>query len=193
MATEFELKYRCTPSRRKEILSAIPGEWEETAMSTTYFDTPRGDLSRRRWTLRHRKEGSKDVCTLKTPGSDNARGEWELECDDIFQAVPKLAAASGHLELVHLASAGLVVACGARFTRLSILLEAQGCVAELALDEGVLLGGGKEVPLCEAELELKSGSQEALISYAREFQTRFSLSEESKSKFARAKALAQEE
>jgi len=193
MATEFELKYCCDPARLAAIREAFPGEWVQTPMSTTYYDTPDGTLSRRRWTLRHRKEGSKDICTLKTPAPGGARGEWELECDDIAWAISHLAAASGCAELEVLAKKGLVIACGARFTRLSSLLELEGCTAELALDEGILLGGGREISLCEAELELKSGSPEALVAFASQFQTRFSLSPEPRSKFARAKALAQED
>lgn len=193
MSTEFELKYCCPPTRLRDIWAAHPGDWAETPMSTTYYDTPAAALSQRRWTLRHRKEGSTDVCTLKTPGDRGARGEWELECDDIFHAVPHLTAVSGCAELAQLAESGLVAACGARFTRLSRLLELEGCTAELALDEGVLLGGGREIPLCEVELELKSGSRDALAAFAREFQARFGLSEEPRSKFARAKALAQED
>jgi len=64
MATEFELKYRCTPEDQARIRAAFPGEWTETPMSTTYFDTVEGQLSKLRWTLRHRKEGNKDICTL---------------------------------------------------------------------------------------------------------------------------------
>ena len=193
MATEFELKYRCTPELLAQIQAAYPGSWTRTPMSTTYFDTPDAELSRRHWTLRHRKEGEKDICTLKTPAPGNARGEWELECADITRAVPHLAAACGIGDLETLAAKELIAACGARFTRLSRILELQGCTAELALDEGILLGCGREIPLCEAELELKSGDPADLVDFASLFQAKFNLSVESKSKFARAKALAQEE
>jgi inorganic triphosphatase YgiF len=63
--------------------------------------------------------------------------------------------------------------------------------AELALDSGVLLGGGREIPLCEAELELKSGSKDAMIHYAQILACRFKLVPERKSKFRRAAALAE--
>ena len=187
MATEFELKYRCTGADQTRIRAAFPGAWTETPMSTTYFDTADGQLSRLRWTLRHRREGDRDVCTLKTPGENNARGEWETECADILEALPILAEASG-LALPE----QLVEVCGARFTRLSRILELEGCTAELALDAGVLLGGGRQIPLCEVELELKSGDQAALTAFAGSFQAKFGLSQEPESKFARAKALAQE-
>ena len=60
---------------------------------------------------------------------------------------------------------------------------------ELALDRGVLLGGGKEAPLCEVELELKSGSEETLVALAEAIAREFSLSPEPKSKFQRAREL----
>lgn len=193
MATEFELKYRCTPEDHSAIREAFPGNWTETPMATTYYDTQEGALSHLRWTLRHRKEGSSDVCTLKTPAPDGARWEWELNCPNIHDAIAHFAAVSGHSELKDLTAKGLVTACGARFTRLSKLLELEGCTAELALDAGVLLAGNRECLLCEAELELKSGSEAALTTFAEDFRQRFHLTIEPKSKFARAKALAQEE
>lgn len=193
MATEFELKYRCSPDVHSRILAAFPGAWTQTPMSTTYYDTADGRLSRHHWTLRHRREGGRDVCTLKTPAPGGARDEWELECSDIARAIPRLAEASGCEELTALAAQGLAAVCGARFTRRSCLLTPDGCTAELALDEGVLLGGEREIPLCETELELKSGDPEALLAFAAAFQAEFGLSIEPKSKFARAKALAQED
>ena len=50
-------------------------------------------------------------------------------------------------ELYGFLQAGFIPVCGARFTRLAGLIDAPGCTVELALDEGFLLGGGKEQPL----------------------------------------------
>ena len=60
---------------------------------------------------------------------------------------------------------------------------------ELAIDAGVLTGGGREIPLCEVEVELKSGSQDACDRYAEALATRFGLTPEPQSKFRRALAL----
>ena len=57
----------------------------------------------------------------------------------------------------------------------------------------MLSGGGREQPLCELELELKSGSQEAAVALAEELAARYSLREEPKSKFRRAMDLAEGE
>ncbi len=61
---------------------------------------------------------------------------------------------------------------------------------ELALDRGVLTGSGREKPLCEVEVELKSGDQEAADAFAQELVRQFSLKPEQASKQARALALA---
>ena len=63
---------------------------------------------------------------------------------------------------------------------------------EIALDEGVLTGGGKELPLCELEAELKEGSREAMDAFAEELAQIYGMQAESKSKFARAIALYKE-
>lgn len=193
MGTEFELKYRAHRVGLEEIRAAFPGAWAVIPMETTYYDTVNGAISRRRWTLRHRLEGETRVCTLKTPAPGGARGEWEVTGQSIGGALPELAQLSGEAFLETLTEDDLVVACGARFTRMSRLLEFPGCTAELALDTGALLGGGGELDFSEVELELKSGDPQALVEYAAGFAARFGLTPEPLSKFARAKALALEE
>ena len=79
--------------------------------------------------------------------------------------------------------------CGARFPRLAKTLTLPDCTVELALDAGALMGGGRTEPLCEVEVELKSGSADAAEAFAAELARTFSLSPESRSKFARARAL----
>ena len=63
---------------------------------------------------------------------------------------------------------------------------------ELALDEGILFAGSKEIPLCEVEVEHKSGSQSATDALGRQLADIYNLQEEKKSKFARALALYKE-
>ena len=111
-----------------------------------------------------------------------------------FQALSKeLCKLSGSRELLVLTAEGLEPVCGARFTRQAGLLEAEGCRLELALDSGVLLGGGRELPLCEIEAELKDGSEEAAAAFAAGLAAKYSLTAESRSKFRRALMLAKGE
>ena len=190
MGKEFELKYAADP----QILSAIAKEFDQLAeisMETTYYDTADKDFSARQMTLRRRYENGRSVCTLKAPDGDNRRKEFETEAPTIEAAIPVLCKLSGWSELATLAEKGLVVACGAKFIRRAAIIDQPDCVLEIALDSGILLGGGREVPLCELEIELKSGSEAAATQYATILATQFGLRREPKSKFARAKALAE--
>ena len=67
MAVEYELKYRASAETLDRIQADFPGNYTVTEMTTTYYDTPGGDLAKLFWTLRHRREGDKHICTLKTP------------------------------------------------------------------------------------------------------------------------------
>ena len=56
---------------------------------------------------------------------------------------------------------------------------------------GDLTGGGRTALLCELELELKQGSEEALSAFARALMATYHLSEQPLSKLQRARALAE--
>ena len=188
MGIEFELKYRATPEILTAVAAEIVGENCRYKMATTYYDTPDRALSRRHCTLRRRMENETSVCTLKMTAPAGSRAEFEVERENILLAVPELCKLSEFHSLMSLAP-NLTEICGARFDRLAITVHLRDCTLELALDEGVLLGAGKEIPLCELEVELKSGSREAAKAYARALALRYGLTPEPQSKFSRASAL----
>ncbi|MBQ2855013.1 MAG: CYTH domain-containing protein [Oscillospiraceae bacterium] len=190
MGTEFELKYRAVPEQIAAIRDAF-GPFREISMETTYYDAPDRSLSARKWTLRRRLENGVSICTLKTPGTGDVRGEWETECGTISDAIDELCKLGAPAALAELTAAGLVEVCGARFTRLACLIGDAGCKVELALDQGVLLGGGREIPLCEVEAELKEGSETAAVAFAKGLADKFGLVPETASKFKRALGLAE--
>lgn len=192
MGREFELKY----SASAEAFAALGAKWEDftvISMETTYFDTPDSALSQRHITLRRRMENGVSVCTVKTPDGTHGRGEWELEETDIMAAIPMLCKLGASEELLDLTRNGVEIVCGARFTRRAKLIELSGCTVELALDEGVLIGGGRELPLREVEVELKSGPEVVAIAFAQALAKMYGLVPEEKSKFARAQKLAKGE
>ena len=193
MGVEYELKFSATAAQQTAIREAFPGAAQVISMETTYYDTPGGDLARRHITLRRRMENGVCVCTLKTPAPGAARGEWDCRKDSIEEAIPELCKLSGYHPLLMLTVHGVQPLCGARFTRQALVVQQPDFTAELALDSGVLLGGSKEIPLCEVELELKEGSEAALNDFAAAFAQRFGLEIEKKSKFSRARALAKGE
>ena len=191
MGTEFELKYAATAAQLDVLKQRYP-TLRTIRMETTYYDNPKGDFSRLKWTFRRRMENEKSVCTLKTPMKGLGRAEFEAECADILDAVPELIEQGAPAELTDLVSGGIFPSCGAKFTRLAGLLELPGGTAELALDEGVLLGGGKELPFREVEMELKTGSEAAVTAFAEALAAELGLAPEHRSKVFRARQLVQE-
>ncbi len=189
MGIEFELKYRATPALLSQLRQELPGEEAAYHMQTTYYDTPAEDFSSRKCTLRCRRENDTHICTLKTPANGLSRQEWEVECEQIQEALDKLCKLGAPEDILALGEKGLVPICGARFTRIAKTVELGDCTLELALDQGVLTAGDREIPLCEAEVELKKGEQAPCVAYAKALQTQYGLVPEEKSKFRRALAL----
>ena len=185
MGREFELKYRADAKTLAAIEKVYTG-FSPIRMETTYYNTPDGELGNRRWTLRRRFENGISVCTLKTPGTDGSCGEWEMEADDVLSAIPHLIADGAPAELAELTADGILESCAARFTRLARKIALEACTVELALDAGLLMGGGRELPFTEVEVELKAGSEEAAIAFARSLAEQFQLVPEPKSKLQRA-------
>ena len=186
MGREYELKYAATP----EILSKIRLEYpnfKTIQMETTYYDTMDGILGRLHWTVRRRLENGVSVCTVKTNLPDGSRGEWEVEADEVTEALPRLVSMGAPEALLAYSAQGLRPTCGARFTRNAAMVN--GGRSELALDSGVLLGGGKEEPLCEVEVELKQGTDEETACFAKALAKKYGLVPQPKSKLARARAL----
>lgn len=190
MGREFELKFRADPQKLAAVGEAYPGG-KTIRMETTYYDVPSRTLGRMHWTLRRRMENGISVCTLKTPCPDGGRGEWETICGQLEAAIPELIAQGAPSALAVYAAEGLIPVCGASFTRRAVTLSWADAELELALDQGKLLGGGREMPLCEIEVELKKGTDEAAIAFAAALAEKYSLQPEKKSKFRRAKDLAE--
>lgn len=211
MGTELEWKYALPdPALLDEIAACetVRGRTVESPrrchMQSEYYDTPDHRFFRERTTLRHRLEDERSVFCMKAPlrgeqsvgtalcrpspeADPHLRGEWETEAADLASALPKLAALGAP---VPPADTSLQVLCRADFIRRAVLLRLDdGSTAELALDLGTLSGATRSLPLCELELELKSGEPAAARAFAEALAARFSLRPEPLSKFARASAL----
>lgn len=188
MATEYEWKFKTDFATLVRINACFPEKSREFQMETVYYDTADQALSSRHYTLRRRLENERSVCTLKTPAGE-ARNEWETENVFIENAIEDLIAQGAPAELRQFAKDGLFPICGAKFTRLAKILRLENAEVELALDHGYLFAGDRKEPLCEVELELKSGDKLACKQYAEQLAAEFMLEEEPRSKFARAFAL----
>ena len=191
MGVEFELKFRATPEILQTVAREVTGQVQHYEMRTTYYDTADRDLKKLHYTLRRRMENGVAVCTLKTPAEENGRREFEVNCRTIAEALEKLCKLPELPELAELTAGGVRSICGAQFDRTAITVALEQCVVELALDQGVLTGGGAELALCELEVELKSGSREAAFLYGKLLAARYGLEVETLSKFARATMLAE--
>lgn len=163
------------------------GAEETSDYETVYFDLGE-ELNARRLMFRARKcGGGAAVYTVKTPGEGYARGEWECEAASPAEAAKKLAARGAPREIAERAE--FPVICGAKFTRTAITLTREGSVIELAFDLGELTAPGASTPVCELELELKSGPLAPMTALLGEIMQKYGLRELKKSKYARAKAL----
>ena len=185
MSMEYERKFKLNFPTFLAVNSAFPHKTREILMDTTYYDTPSGALSSRHYTLRRRLENGKSVCALKTPAGD-ARNEWETENASIEEAIPQLIALGAPEELQELAKEGLIPICGTKFTRLAKTIPITGGELEMALDYGRLFGGDRSSPLCELEMELKSGNKKSFDLFVWSVAGEFLLEEEPESKFSRA-------
>ena len=190
MGREYELKYQASP----EIIAAIHakfGEFTRISMETTYYDTEDLALRERKWTLRQRLENGRAVCTVKTPLPDGSRGEWETENPDLAAGARQLCKMGAPEEILNYVNRGVAPFCGAKFTRLAKTIPLPRGRVELALDEGILLGGGRELPFAEVEVELKDGGDSVALDFANALAQEFGLKKQPKSKLARAMALTQ--
>lgn len=191
MGREFELKYTATDTVLSQLAALYP-QRRQIQMETSYFDTADGALSAKKMTLRLRRENGSCICTLKTPLPDGSRGEWECAATSIGDGIRGLLSVGAPEQLGRWNETVLQIVCSARFIRQAITVPTADGTAELALDSGVLIGGGKEIPLHEVEVELKSGSEAATIDFAHQLCNTYGLTPQPLSKFQRALALAKE-
>ena len=189
MGREFELKYDASLDAMMTLIARYP-QMTEIEMKTTYYDDHEGRLSKLHWTLRKRMENQKSVCSLKTPAGGMARGEWEVEGDDIMEAIPRLCEIGAPLQLLALTAEGVKSVCGAEFVRRACLVEVEGAVVELAVDTGLLLGGGQTDLIMEVEVELKEGSEAAAVAFGEQLARELGMKPEYRSKVGRARKLA---
>lgn len=168
---EIELKLavsaRDLPALRQRL--ARLGEGEALEVDNVYFDTADRLLRGNRMALRVRRIGRRWVQTLKTEARVSAlssRGEWEVPAPrgrlDLgrFPETPLAVLLQAHPE------ARLLPAFRTRFRR--TLWNANDGAIEVALDEGEIAAGDRRAAILELELELKSGTVEALYRLASE-------------------------
>lgn len=199
IATEVELKLRFPPARLREVLAspalASPRGPRNRILAATYYDTPALDLWRRRIALRIRREGGQWIQTVKGEGTVRAGTHRRLEIESVLKrGKPDVSALPRHVVTRFLQSPGvaaaLVPVMRTDINRRLLLLEpAPGVLIEAAVDTGTISSRGRREPVCELELELKSGPLAALYDIARHVAAQVPLALEHRSKAERGYAL----
>jgi inorganic triphosphatase YgiF len=138
----------------------------------TYFDTPDLALQQRRMAVRERLAGEQWLLTVKTAGQSqnglSRRQEWEgPTTPGALQFNTLVDDAALAQDLITLRPNLRALFC-TDFERQRWVIAHAGAQIEVALDQGCIHVPGTELsePLLELELELLSGSEEALVALA---------------------------
>lgn len=172
---EVELKLALEPASRAAFgrSAALAGAARaRRRLRSVYFDTPDCQLARHGMALRLRRSGTRWIEGLKAAnearGGLQRRQEWEFERGDAgidlahFAGTPLAALEDG--ATLH---TRLVAAFEVRVTRSTWELRpAPGVRLEVALDAGVVEGGGRRERISEVEIECLEGSHAAAFELA---------------------------
>ncbi|MDY4444336.1 MAG: CYTH domain-containing protein [Butyricicoccus sp.] len=184
------------PIADSSTVSALVQKKGRLEMEAMYYDTADNLIARCHGGLRLRRENETRVVCLKLAaesgfgGARKAREEYECTAPDIRTGIQNLPAAGAPQDICDcLLQANLIELGRTAFTRFWFLLSYQGCTCELAFDYGKLTRNGRVGPICEMELELKSGSEADFDALAVQLQQEFDLKPQPLSKLARMMSL----
>ena len=199
---EIELTLRLDPKSASRLMhdpllaKLKQGPRKTRRLVTTYFDTADFRLQRQRAALRVRQIGDRRIQTVKlAPTPEDgvlARREWERDVDgnapdlrDIddrhVRQILRRDDIKDKLEPIFTAE----------ITRSTIPVKLDGSDIEVAVDVGEIKTESGSVPVCEAELELKSGNVGSVYKLAQALTKRIPLAVESMSKAERGYELVE--
>lgn len=177
METEIELKFFVSPdfseTLRNKISETKVLQHSRRELGNTYFDTPDNWLRQHDIGLRIRRFDDVFVQTVKTSGRVVAglhqRPEFNAEHTSnspVLTLHPLDIYPQG--KDVEVLQSELMPIFATDFTREQWLIGmADGSQVEVAFDQGMVSSDDKTFPICEVELELKSGQTDALFTLAR--------------------------
>jgi inorganic triphosphatase YgiF len=182
MAMELELKFAlplADSAQLEKTLArvALIGRRrpKRQSLHNTYYDNSAHALHALRVALRVRQVGEAHhprwLQTLKVGGTaDSAlsqRGEWETPIESAQLSLAPLANTPwAELDPQGALFASLLPVFTTRFERLSWTVDTGEACVEIALDRGTVQMDGRHTPLCELEIELLSGTPDALFEVA---------------------------
>ena len=188
---EFELKFEIPAQSLPKIVAAVHAKKAQLQiLQACYFDTKDNALAKNGLTLRMRKEGNDWVQTAKgltnnsldrlehnveiglskTNAKTNASKTNLMPSIDLSrhadEKIGKLI-----LRALKIKPDGLIPLLIPLYEtdvqRLKFTVKHAGSLIEIALDQGMLISGGRSATLCELEIELKQGKPEHAIALAR--------------------------
>jgi triphosphatase len=188
MMNEFELKFEIPASNLKRLSAAVHAEKPQLqTLRACYFDTADGVLAANGLVLRMRKEDNCWVQTAKgmtdtplerlehnvslaksksMPNIDLSRHDGELVGKKITKALKSKSSAT---------QAKLMLLFETDVQRLKFTVTQGGSDIEIALDQGMVVNGGRSVAIRELEIELKSGKAEHAVALARQWCKKYDL------------------
>ena len=189
---EIELKLALQPRHSSHMqhhpmLSKIAPQ--QRRLYSTYFDAPKFDLMQCGIALRVRQVDDQWIQTLKAEtqsvGALTNRPEWEVSVTDgthpDFSALPQEA-----LDLLNgIKLKRIIPVFTTEFQRTTWQVINDQAHAEVALDRGKIHAGEANRPICEVEIELKSGTPEFLFDLAAQLLQQVPLHIEPRSKAER--------
>lgn len=203
--TELEIKFAVSEPRMFDVILADPqlgaltrGKQPITqSFEALYYDTPNFSLKKAGIGYRIRKEGNDWVATFKSDAGSSgglfSREEWNEKVSGPETTKNPFAGtfAGERLEKA-IGNEQLQLLFSTCFNRTALQLEtAEGATIEMAMDRGTIWSGSGGAPICELELELKTGTVSQLLSLAAWVAQRWHLLPESQSKYTRGIQLLQ--
>jgi triphosphatase len=194
-APDLELKLAVTPEQMRRLRHhplVASARASRRALASTYFDTPDLALYRRSLALRVGKEGRRYVQTLIGANGKASvpptSSEWR---SPVPHAAPDLSRLAPHGQLGDIDPSRLQPVFVSRIRRSTRVIHPDDATTvEVSCDEGhIETPEGATLPVCELDLELKSGPPQALYELARALNEAAPLRIETRSKADRGYAL----
>ena len=189
--TEFELKFEIPPTSLLRVAAALKvGKISRQRLQARYFDTVDGTLAAHGLVVRMRKEGRRWVQTAKGPSGtllerlehNASLGQQPKGVDPAVDlarhaGTPVGKAIANALNLkAGEACPDIAPLYETDVRRITRLVEHDGSVLEIALDQGRILSGNQSLPICELEVELKTGRPGHAVALARQWCAEYGLS-----------------
>lgn len=198
---EIELKLLLDEDDLKKLLASEllqgvlrKGSEKKRNLVSCYYDT--ADLALKKHGIAYRVRDKGDgtfEATIKTDKKSkdglSERLELNLPLTENVAVLEGFGAMGLGFELTELAPNGVEKLFTVDVERTTYLLDIDGAVVEVAIDNGKIFANGNEDAIDEVELELVEGKVEAMLEFAEQMAKLVTVHTEKRSKFARGLAL----